>query len=946
MELSGRHTPAAVQLSARWVLAALDRFRRRAAWGELRAWLLMVAAAVLVALLLLVALDHAWPGGLPRRARLAAIGTVGVGALAGIARGEWQRRRRALGRMHVAQRLERAAAIRHNSLINALALRDTAAAAYAETAAFQQAARDLMRAPPVEALAVGIGRAPLLSGGLALAAWLLYAAFAVKPIGPALLRVLGWERPPAAATQLRLVRPGPDDAVHAGEPVMLEFAILGRPARRAELTLGTAGGFGNGRTYAAALELDPDADVRRARFVLPPHEATHAIRFRCTAGDGLLEGIIPVQPLPSVDRLEIWLEPPAYTGLPAQAAKSPDVTVWSGTVARLALTANVELRDPMVVFVTDRETRTRMRVESATPRTGTVTLLLTESSEYRFEFSDPWGYPYRDPPTYRVTVRADGPPAVRIIAPSEAEAPDGVVSAAAIPDIIAQAEDDLGIAEFTLYVERAGTLERWDLPAGAPRPRACVATWDVAPPGGPDARVWFEARDGRLTLDGRPAPQAARSQTLTILAERAPRADRLRREPGEFPGGKPPATKPSEPDAPDAGGPQSGSDGSATDLDSGDEIAEASTGRSGRDGETLGDTESDLKSPEDSAGGGGDPVKPVGDDDGPQSSKNEPSGDSNGVASQRSPSGSVDAPPAATSSQPADETDGSGADAPEGELEDDPIGRFLREHGREAGEVVRRLREKNGEGQAARSAAPADSPEDSESGPKRDDSDDGNPQPDGETGEATGGQPRGSDGTGARGPADAAPGTDTGSSGSGSARPGDDDSEGDSDGGPSDPPPQTQPTVSDARDPPGSPPRSRLDSAGAQDVIDLLEMLERGAQVTEEMLVDFGWPAGKAAAFVKALERTRAALADLSPGAARRIIFNAALGSVGVQQGVGVAADLRPDVLPDGGLAGPLGRIAPPPEQQVPENLRGLLAAYYRALAERREGPARAGREP
>ncbi len=914
MEPSGSQARAAVQLSARWVLAALDRFRRRAAWGELRARLLVLAAGATVALLLLVALDHAWPGGLPRPARLLALGVLGCAAAAGVVAGEWQRRRRALSRVFVAQRLERTAAIRHNSLINALAVRETAAAAYAEAAAFRQAARELARVPPVEALVVGVGRGPLLLCGVALAAWILYAVLAAKPIAPALLRVLGWEQAPATATQLLLVRPAADEAIHAGEPAVLEFAVRGRPVRQAELTLRTAAGLEAGRSYAAAVELDPEADVRRARFVLAPHEVGDAIRFRCTAGDGLLEGVIPVQPLPAVAQLDVWLEPPAYSGLPPGPAESPDLTVWSGTVARLMLTANATLRDPMVVFVTDRETRTRMQVEPAAPRSATAALLLTESGTYRFEFADPWGYPYRDPPSYRVTVRTDGAPRVQIVAPDEAAAPDGVVAAAGVPEIIALAEDDLGVAEFAMCVERGTALERRPLPADAPRVQARVPTREIAPPGGPDARVWFEARDARVTLDGRPAPQAARSRTLTVLAERAPRVDQPRpeREGGRANPG-PEATPGPQPGQDDAGG---GADGDRPTT----RPVEPAAGDSAEPQAGTGDGESSADPR------GDDPGEPAAGSDGAGDEFANPGDDGTGESAGAERSGEPSSGEPAPTAEAAEPSDTGEAQAGDETARDDPVGGFVREHGREAGEVVRRLREKNGEGQPVGPASPGEPAPDSGTHSVGDGA---NAQPPEESGaKESANDPRGAEGA------------------EGNAPPAGDTPPGESAGSTPGAPPESQPARGGALDRPAAEPRTALESDGAQDVLDLLEMLERGATVSEEELIELGWPAEKAAAFLKALERTRAVLADLPPGAVRRIVFEARLGAAGVQRGVGLAPDARTEAAADGGSRERLGRIAPPPEQQVPENLRALLAAYYRAVAERRAAASGTEREP
>jgi len=102
------------------------------------------------------------------------------------------------------------------------------------------------------------------------------------------------------------------------------------------------------------------------------------------------------------------------------------------------------------------------------------------------------------------------------------------------------------------------------------------------------------------------------------------------------------------------------------------------------------------------------------------------------------------------------------------------------------------------------------------------------------------------------------------------------------------------------------------------------------------MLVDLGWPADKAAAFITELRRLHEQYRRAGGlGELQALRVRLSLVAPNVQAGGGLSSAARTAV----DLARPhedhLRRIAPPPEQEVPAELRSLLDAYYRALAQR-----------
>ncbi|NWG39475.1 MAG: hypothetical protein HXY27_05865 [Hydrogenophilaceae bacterium] len=144
--------------------------------------------------------------------------------------------------------------------------------------------------------------------------------------------------------------------------------------------------------------------------------------------------------------------------------------------------------------------------------------------------------------------------------------------------------------------------------------------------------------------------------------------------------------------------------------------------------------------------------------------------------------------------------------------------------------------------------------------------------------------------------------------------------------------------------PPAAPPDGA--AAGADEVQpgdgrsateELLRQIARGVALSEDDYVAAGLTPEQARAFAEALERLRAALAatggldgveryetELSGGEARLPQGQAASGTADL-----TAPDL--EALSEG-----LRRIAPPPEQDVPQRLAPLLEAYYRSLARQR----------
>ncbi|MFQ5807875.1 MAG: hypothetical protein ACE5I3_15625, partial [Phycisphaerae bacterium] len=127
------------------------------------------------------------------------------------------------------------------------------------------------------------------------------------------------------------------------------------------------------------------------------------------------------------------------------------------------------------------------------------------------------------------------------------------------------------------------------------------------------------------------------------------------------------------------------------------------------------------------------------------------------------------------------------------------------------------------------------------------------------------------------------------------------------------------------------------DSRPRSDLTDTLELLRRGEEISEDDLTELGWPLEKKRAFIRDFERLREAArragvlsqlrwwrAHLEPGSGELTPGS------GLSEEVSVGVSGGPSVR-DG-----LEQIAPPAEQRIAPELRALLEAYYRSLAEKR----------
>ncbi len=497
--------------------ARQDKVREIA--GQAAVLLALLAASILIA----VIADHLLRGGLPAGWRIGVgvlcLGTAGVGA--GIITALALSRRTNLA--YIAQRAERAAGVRHNALISAILLDAAPAESHARQAAVSQALAIMSSLPTSLPTARGASR-PWLAAGLVVLAWAAYFVLAPKSVATSLQRLAGADIAAPTATQITLIRPAADDVVRVNTPLEIEIELTGAAVDDVALHIVPASSSAVGELIAEARRIRSESGADRRIFALAPFQVQGDLAYHIAAGDAVLTGVIHVLAMPSLETIEITLTPPAYAHQAARQVRG-DFTALAGTRASFRLTASAALKQAVMIYSEGaRETRTRLRVDSARPSIATLEMPLLVSGAYQFEIADDAGGTVLFREAGRITVRPDEPP--RFLGVSEA---GGAADAAFVqeiehkqtwPALVASAEDDVAIEQGWFVVQVGAETTR--VPLSLTRPEAdgpvemSADLEAVAPRAMLEGVAWFEVQDGRVLPDGRLSPQTTNSPTIRL----------------------------------------------------------------------------------------------------------------------------------------------------------------------------------------------------------------------------------------------------------------------------------------------------------------------------------------------------------------------------------------------------------------------------------------------
>lgn len=901
--------PSSTVLGARGAIRAASRALRRAG---LRRRLTIAFALAAAAPIAFVAADRTLPGGVHDGVRPLVLAAWLAGAAAAFIAALAGGLRRPVATTHAAAWLERNAAAPHNALVNLACVDAEPAFAYARAAAERQAVRALEGVDLRRALSVRGGGSARAALALLIAAWTAAAVLSDKPLLPSLLRFFAAPVAAPSATTLRRSAPPGDAPIYAGTAVDLEFELGGRIPASVALQLFDAAG-----AVAAEMTAAPTLERAAVRFALSPLLVQDAICYRCRAGDAVLEEVIAVAPRPRIESIELLLTPPDYTGWAPHRVAAGDVRVLTGTRAAFEVSANTPLAGGILAIgVGPRQSRTRLTIDASDPRRARAELRLTSDGAYAITAHDLFGTEAAAPPVFQIAVVADQPP--RVVVSHTDESPiDGPIDVAGTAALLCQSADDVGVDALRLVFVLDGFEQSISLRTDQAGPELETPISLVGFPldVGASARAWVEATDGRVNSDGRAAPQTARSNEFLLVrsVSRTPSATQrastrdghersdetpataaqpAEREADADPTAGEPATRPSADLQPSPDSQPSADDDSAAAIDEfieqhGHEAAEAAEiPRS----PTADSQPAALDAPQREPPSSQPSSKPTADPPSTQPGESGPGRSSDAASEQGDAARPGGQRPAAQSDE--------GLDEPAGERDGDAAQR--NRSNREGGESDQ-PQEKSGRSGEPSTGTPGDPPNGSRPADAGADA--------GRDGQAPEGAPD------REAPGDGSPQT------SGGDRPADDGARAEG---------------------------ADRDAAGRAAVRELIDRARRGDAPTVEDLVRAGWPKQKASEFTEALRRLAAESGRADPNGPARIRSAVQEGDLAVQRG-GAA---RPGAGAARGAdaeeaRAALKRVAPPPDEQSPEGLEDLLAAYYRAIARAAaERPSVPGRAP
>lgn len=313
----------------------------------------------------------------------------------------------------------------------------------------------------------------------------------------------------------RLARPTHDEVWAPTAGLLLESGSLRIPLRSdAEVTavdLGAPRGpvvcevrpeYGRWRPVPVRADsLAAPAPYRRYHAVIPAVTENLRVRFR---RDGMTthEGVLAVIQPPMLLDLALRLEPPAYTGLPAEdlAPPPPSLEVPIGTRLSWTGRANKPLTAAAVLADDGAETPWRVRGDSLS-----VAWTATDDQGWRLRLRDVDGLEDLDPVHRQVRVVPDDAPTVML----RSGVADGRLPGDARVPLTLLAEDDYGVARLSLLVRRETA---WS--------GAADTTWSRVPLGRVDAAS-AETPDGPLevSVGSREGAPGAPRRLLDLVAD-------------------------------------------------------------------------------------------------------------------------------------------------------------------------------------------------------------------------------------------------------------------------------------------------------------------------------------------------------------------------------------------------------------------------------------------
>lgn len=173
-------------------------------------------------------------------------------------------------------------------------------------------------------------------------------------------------------------------------------------------------------------------------------EAEDPVLRRASRSD---EYTITVEKRPTVKRLEVEIEPPAYSGLSAQVLdeNAGDITALKGSRIRIRTEATKPLRASDIVF--SDSTRILMTLGEFAPNRSEGQFTLLREGSYHLSFTDVKGIASSNPVEYRMSIVSDDDPMIQLLDPEK----DTDITESMQIRLLADLRDDFGLTRLLLH---------------------------------------------------------------------------------------------------------------------------------------------------------------------------------------------------------------------------------------------------------------------------------------------------------------------------------------------------------------------------------------------------------------------------------------------------------------------------------------------------------------
>ena len=263
--------------------------------------------------------------------------------------------------------------------------------------------RDLRGAVPKRRM-----RLLALSSTLAVVLMAVYAAAFPNHFVNALARVLVPFASPPPLTRTKILAVSPKDHnLLSGDNVTIAAELGGRLPDTAEVLYEP-----DGDEMQAAI-MRPGAEPNRFGCLMA--DVTKTFTYRVVAGDARSPQYrVTVHHRPVIEKLELRITPPSYTGLPAISQPSGTVKALAGSTVEIRATCSKPIaKAALAVGNTDAKP---MATEGSAHTTVAGSFRITQNTVYRILLTDTFGFANK-PAEHDVELIIDEPPEIKLLAP-------------------------------------------------------------------------------------------------------------------------------------------------------------------------------------------------------------------------------------------------------------------------------------------------------------------------------------------------------------------------------------------------------------------------------------------------------------------------------------------------------------------------------------------------